>query len=74
MTLKIAPTTDDLTSLFEQEDCIDNWLNLTKLTPHKHGPSLKNGLESAAAQDKSMLENRLLADQDDGVEYLKRNV
>ena len=58
MTPKIAPTFDGLTSSFEYEDCIDNWLNLTTLTPRKHGPSLKNSLVGAAAHYKGMLENR----------------
>ena len=42
MTPKIAPTFAGLTSWLEYEDCIDDWFNLTTLTPRKHGPSLKN--------------------------------
>ena len=74
MTPKIAPTFDGLTSWFEYEDCIDDWLNLTTLTPRKNGPSLKNSLVGAAAHYKGMLENRLLADADKGVDYLKRTL
>ena len=44
------------------------------LTPRKHGPSLKNSLVDAAAHYKGMLENRLLADPDHGVDYLKRTL
>ena len=69
MTLKIAPTFDGLTSWFEYEDCTDDWLNLTTLTPPKHDPSLENSLVGAAAHYKGMLENRLLADPDHGVDY-----
>ena len=74
MTPKIAPTFDGLTSWFEYEDCIDDWLNLTTLTPRKNGPSLKNSLVGAAAHYKGMLENRLLTDPDNGVDYLKRTL
>ena len=41
-------------------------LNLTTST---RGPSLKNSLVGAAAHYKGILENRLLADADDGVDY-----
>ena len=37
MTPKIALTFDGLTSWFEYEDCVDDWLSLTTLTPRKHG-------------------------------------
>ena len=58
----------------EYEDCIDDWLNLTTLTPRKHGPSLKNSLVGAAAHSEGILENRFLADPDHGVDYLKRTL
>ena len=62
MTPKIVPIFDGLTSYFEYEDGIDDWLNLTTLIPRKHGPSLKNSLVGATAHDKDMLKNRLLVD------------
>ena len=50
MTPKIAPTFDGLTSWLEYEDCVVGWLNLTTLTPRKHGPSLKNSLNSRCSR------------------------
>lgn len=71
MTPKIPPTFDGLSSWFEFEDHIDDWVNLTTLTPRKLGPSLKNALVGSATIYKSMLDNAELKKPDSGVDYFK---
>ena len=71
MTPKVPPQFDGQSSRIEYEDLIDDWLGITTLGAHKHGPSLKNALVGAASFYKSMFDNALLRDPDRGLVHFK---
>ena len=70
-TPKIPPAYDGRSSCFAYEESIDDWLDITTLTPEKHGPSLKNRLYGDAAIYKPLLDRDRLNDPTDGVTYFK---
>ena len=43
-TPKIPPSFDGRSSWFSYEEAVDDWVDITTLTPEKLGPSLKNRL------------------------------
>ena len=70
ITTKIPPLFDGSTSLFEYEELIDNWLDLTVLEAEKRGPSLKNRLVGDAEMYKGALDCESLRAAD-GVKYFR---
>eukprot|EP00434_Breviolum_minutum_P033647 symbB.v1.2.029774.t1/scaffold3295.1/size59563/3 len=62
VTPKIPPTFDGVSSWFEFEELIDEWVGITTLSGEKLGPSLKNSLVGAAEYYKNMLDNSILRD------------
>ena len=58
-------------SWFAYEESIDDWLDITTLSPEKHGPSLKNRLYGDAAIYKPLLDRIALNDPTEGVNYFK---
>ena len=73
-TPKIPPAFDGRSSWFAYEEAIDDWLDITTLTPEKHGPSLKNRLYGDATIYKPLLDRTLLVNETDGVSYFKNTM
>jgi hypothetical protein len=71
ITTKVPPAFDGRGSWFAHEEMIDDWVDLTTLTPDKHGPALKNRLSGEAAVHKPLLDRDRLRDPNEGVQYLK---
>ena len=70
-TPKIPPSFDGRSSWFSYEEAVDDWVDITTLTPEKLGPSLKNRLVGDAAVYKPLLDRDLLRDPVIGVRYFK---
>ena len=74
VTTKIPPAFNGRSSWFAYEEAVDDWLDVTELTPRRRGPALKNRLEEDAAVHKPMLDRDELKDEHTGVEYFKRTM
>ena len=59
-TPKIPPSFDGRSSWFSYEEAVDDWVDITTLTPEKLGPSLKTDLlETLLCTNHSLTENYL---------------
>ena len=59
-TPKIPPGFDGRSSWFAFEEAVDDWVDITTLSPEKQGPSLKNRLYGDASVYKPLLDRDLL--------------
>ena len=67
-TPKVAPSFDGRISWFAYEEAIDDWLDITTLTPDTWAPSLKARLVGDASIYKPLLDQESLRDPNDGVD------
>ena len=73
-TPKVAPSFDGRISWFAFEEAIDDWLEITTLTPERWAPSLKSRLAGDASIYKPLLDRDRLKDPNDGLEYFKNEL
>ncbi len=73
VTTKIPPGYSGSTLWFTYEEQVQEWADLTELTPERQGPALRSRLEGAAAIYKNFLDRQQLA-RDGGVEYFLRTL
>ena len=66
-TPKVAPSFDGRTSWFAYEEAIDDWLDITTLTPETWAPILKARLVEEARAYKPLLARERLRDPHEGV-------
>ena len=71
MTPKIPPAFNGQFSWFQYEERIDEWCDITTLTPRRRGPMLKSRLCGLAEKYKTFLDRTALCDPDTGVTYFK---
>ena len=71
MTAKQPPSCDGKVSWFRYEELVDDWVTITTVEAPKRGPLLKSRLTGDAYMYKAVLQNDLLQDPDEGVNYFK---
>ena len=71
MTAKQPPSYDGKVSWFRYEEFVDDWVTITTVEAAKRGPLLKSRLTGDAYMYKAVLQNDLLQDPDEGVNYFK---
>ena len=71
MTAKQPPSYDGKVSWFRYEELVDDWVTITTVEAPKRGPLLKSRLTGDAYMYKAVLQNDLLQDPDEGVNYFK---
>lgn len=71
MTPKIPPAFNGQFSWFQYEERLDEWCDITTLTPRRRGPMLKSRLCGLAEKYKTFLDRTALCDPDTGVTYFK---
>ena len=73
MTAK-QPSYDGKVSWFRYEELVDDWVTITTVEAPKRGPLLKSRLTGDAYMYKAVLQNDLLQDPDEGVNYFKNTL
>ena len=66
--------TDDHRTTFRYEELVDDWVTITTVEAPKRGPLLKSRLTGDAYMYKAVLQNDLLQDPDEGVNYFKNTL
>ena len=74
MTAKQPPSYDGKVSWFRYEELVDDWVTITTVEAPKRGPLLKSRLTGDAYMYKAVLQNDLLQDPDEGVNYFKNTL
>ena len=74
MTAKQPPSFDGKVSWFRFEELVDDWVTFTTVDPDKRGPLLKSRLTGDAQMYRSILQNELLQDPVEGVNYFKNTL
>ena len=74
MTAKQPPSYDGKLSWFRYEELVDDWVTITTVEAAKRGPLLKSRLTGDAYMYKAVLQNDLLQDPDEGVNYFKNTL
>ena len=74
MTAKQPPSHDGKVSWFRYEELVDDWVTFTTIEASKRGPLLKSRLTGDAHMYKAVLQNDLLADPDEGVNFFKNTL
>ena len=74
MTAKQPPSYDGKVSWFRYEELVDDWVTITTVEASKRGPLLKSRLTGDAYMYKAVLQNDLLQDPDEGVNYFKNTL
>ena len=74
MTAKQPPSYDGKVSWFRYEELVDDWVTITTVEATKRGPLLKSKLTGDAYMYKAVLQNDLLQDPDEGVNYFKNTL
>ena len=74
MTAKQPPLYDGKVSWFRYEELVDDWVTITTVEAPKRGPLLKSRLTGDAYMYKAVLQNDLLQDPDEGVNYFKNTL
>ena len=74
ITAKQPPPYDGKVSWFRYEELVDDWVTITTVEAPKRGPLLKNRLTGDAYMHKAVLQNDLLQDPDEGVNYFKNTL
>ena len=74
MTAKQPPSYDGRVSWFRYEELVDDWVTFTTIDASKRGPLLKSRLTGDAHTRKAVLQNDLLQDPDEGVNYFKNTL
>ena len=74
MTAKQPPSYDGKVSWFRYEEHVDDWVTITTVEAPKRGPLLKSRLTGDAYMYKAVLQNDLLQDPDEGVNYFKNTL
>ena len=74
MTAKQPPSYDGKVSWFRYEELVDDWVTITTVEAAKRGPLLKSRLTGDAYMYKAVLQNDLLQDPDEGVNYFKNTL
>ena len=62
------------TEKFRYEELVDDWVTITTVEAPKRGPLLKSRLTGDAYMYKAVLQNDLLQDPDEGVNYFKNTL
>ena len=73
MTAKQPPLYDGKVSWFRYEELVDDWVTITTVEAPR-GPLLKSRLTGDAFMYKAVLQNDLLQDPDEGVNYFKNTL
>ena len=71
ITTKVPPAFNGSFSWFRYEERIDEWCDITSVTPRRQGPLLKSRLCGHAEIYKPYLDRDLLRDDNNGVTYFK---
>ena len=74
MTAKQPPSYDRKVSCFTHEELVDDWVTITQVEASKRGPLLKSRLMGDAHMYKAVLQNDLLQDPEEGVNYFKNTL
>ena len=74
MTAKQPPSYDAKVSWFRYEELVDDWVTITTVEAPKRGPLRKSRLTGDAYMYKAVLQNDLLQDPDEGVNYFKNTL
>ena len=74
MTAKQPPSCDGKVSWFRYEELVDDWVTITTVEAPKRGPLLKSRLTGDAYMYKAVLQNDLLQNPDEGVNYFKNTL
>ena len=74
MTAKQPPSYDGKVSWFRYEELVDDWVTIATVEASKRGPLLKSRLTGDAYMYKAVLQNHLLQDPDEGVNYFKNTL
>ena len=74
MPAKQPPSYDGKVSWFRYEELVDGWVTITTVEAPKRGPLLKSRLTGDAYMYKAVLQNDLLQDPDEGVNYFKNTL
>ena len=74
MTAKQPPSYDGKVSWFRYEELVDDWVTITTVEAAKRGPLLKSRLTGDAYMYKAVLQNDLLQDPEEGVNYFKNTL
>ena len=74
MTAKQPPSYAGKVSWFRCEELVDDWVTITTAEAPKRGPLLKSRLTGDAYMYKAVLQNDLLQDPDEGVNYFKNTL
>ena len=74
MTAKQPPSYDGRVSWLRYEEVVGDWVTFTTIEASKRGPLLKSRLTGDAHMYKAVLQNDLLQDPDEGVNYFKNTL
>ena len=74
MTAQQPPSYDEKVSWFRNEELVGDWVTITTVEAPKRGPLLKSRLTGDADMYKAVLQNDLLQDPDEGVNYFKNTL
>ena len=74
MTAKQPPSYDGKVSRFRYEELVDDWVTITMVEAPKRGRLLKSRLTGDAYMYKAVLQNDILQDPDEGVNYFKNTL
>ena len=74
MTANQPPSYDGKVSWFRYEELVDDWVTITTVEAPKRGPLLKSRLTGDAYMYKAVLQNDILQDPDEGVNYFKNTL
>ena len=74
MTAKQPPSYDGKVSWLRYEELVDDWVTITTVEASKRGPLPKSRLTGDAYMYKAVLQNDLLQDPDEGVNYFKNTL
>ena len=74
LNLSMPPSYDGKVSWFRHEEFVDDWVTITTVEAAKRGPLLKSRLTGDAYMYKAVLQNDLLQDPDEGVNYFKNTL
>ena len=74
MTAKQPPSYDGRVSWFRYEELVDDWVTFTTIEASQRGPLLKSSLTGDARMYKAVLQNDLLQDPEEGVNYFKNTL
>ena len=74
MAAKQPPSYDGIVSWLRYEELVDDWLTFATIEASKRGPLLKSRLIGDAHMYKAVLQNDLLQDPEEGVNYFKNTL